>query len=111
MQQVQLKLKSFDPLYINQLVSLFDEILYTLETPDSKEIFIPSKLKKITVIRSPHIHKKSRDQFQIKTYKRSLVLSLANINSLHAFIEICKNLHVVGVQIHISIKHQSGYNK
>jgi small subunit ribosomal protein S10 len=111
MQQLQLKLKSFDPLYINQLVSLFDDILYTLETPNSKEIFLPSQLKKITVIRSPHIHKKSRDQFQIQTYKRSLVLSFSNFNSLYAFIEICKNLHVVGVQIHISVKHQSYYTK
>ncbi len=110
MQQVQLKFKSFDPFYINQLISLFDDVLYTLETPDSKEIFLPSKIKKLTVIRSPHIHKKSRDQFQMKTYKRSMRLSFTNLNTLNAFLEICKNLHVVGVQIHISVKHQSYYS-
>nr|NP_042275.1 ribosomal protein S10 [Prototheca wickerhamii]P46742.1 RecName: Full=Small ribosomal subunit protein uS10m; AltName: Full=Ribosomal protein S10, mitochondrial [Prototheca wickerhamii]AAD12663.1 ribosomal protein S10 [Prototheca wickerhamii] len=107
MQQVQLKLKSFDPVYINQLISLLNDVLDTLEIQNSKEIFLPSKIKKITVIRSPHIHKKSRDQFQIKRYKRSMIISFTNIDILHAFLEICKDLHVVGVQIHISVKYHS----
>lgn len=111
MYQVQLKLKSFDPFYINQVVLLLNDVCKTFSQNiiDYKEVFIPSKTKKITVIRSPHIYKKSRDQFQIKKYKRSLIISFSDYNVLHVFLEICKDLHLVGVQMHISVKDKSYY--
>lgn len=31
---------------------------------------LPTKVKKTTVLRSPHVNKKSREQFEIHTYKR-----------------------------------------
>jgi len=30
---------------------------------------LPTKKKRITVLKSPHVHKSSREQFEIKTYK------------------------------------------
>ncbi len=33
---------------------------------------LPTKIEKYTVLRSPHIDKKSRDQFEIRTHKRVL---------------------------------------
>ena len=64
--QIQLRYKSFDQYYSN-LTSEF--LKYSLEffKKSSKEYILPSQIKKITVIRSPHIHKNSREQFQIKT--------------------------------------------
>jgi len=35
---------------------------------------LPRKKRKITLIKSPHVHKKSREQFEIKTYNRLIVL-------------------------------------
>lgn len=109
MYKVQIKLKSFDPFFLNQVIFLLSDILKTFKITNYKEVFIPSKTKKITVIRSPHIHKKSRDQFQIKKYKRSLIISFNDYNYLHAFIEICKDLHLIGVQMHISLKDKTYY--
>ena len=33
---------------------------------------LPTKIEKFTVLRSPHIDKKSREQFEIRTHKRLL---------------------------------------
>ena len=33
---------------------------------------LPTKIEKYTVLRSPHIDKKSREQFEIRTHKRVL---------------------------------------
>ena len=33
---------------------------------------LPNKIEKFTVLRSPHVNKKSREQFEIRTHKRLL---------------------------------------
>ena len=33
---------------------------------------LPTKIEKYTVLRSPHVDKKSREQFEIRTHKRLL---------------------------------------
>lgn len=35
-------------------------------------VSLPTKIERFTVLRSPHVDKKSREQFEIKTYKKSL---------------------------------------
>lgn len=35
---------------------------------------LPKRKRKITLIKSPHVHKKSREQFEIITYNRLIVL-------------------------------------
>jgi ribosomal protein S10 len=37
-------------------------------------IRLPKKLKKFSLIKSPHVHKKSREQFEILNYNRILYL-------------------------------------
>ena len=101
--KAQLKLKSFDHALIDLLIYLLKDVMIALNYKEFKQVMLPSHTKKITVIRSPHIHKKSRDQFQIKTHKRFLEISFPNRNALYAFTEICRKLQVSGVQIEIAI--------
>jgi small subunit ribosomal protein S10 len=37
-------------------------------------INLPIKKKKITLLKSPHVNKKSKEQFQIKTYKFIIII-------------------------------------
>jgi len=43
-------------------------------------IKLPIKIKKFTLLSSPHVNKKSRDQFEIRTYKRLVILKVKNKN-------------------------------
>lgn len=46
----------------------------------SGPIMLPTHIKKITVNRSPHIDKKSREQFEIRTYTRATQIALIDQN-------------------------------
>jgi ribosomal protein S10 len=46
----------------------------------SGQIISPSKKTLFTVLRSPHIDKKARDQFEIRTYKIGFKINFENIS-------------------------------
>ncbi len=71
-QIVRLKLKSFD----HKLLDLsMEEIVDTVKKTGATvvgPIPLPTKRELYTVLRSPHVDKKSREQFELKTHKRLL---------------------------------------
>lgn len=44
--------------------------------------FLPKKIKKITVLKSTHVYKKARDQFELREYKFVLIARLTNFKIL-----------------------------
>lgn len=69
-QQIRLKLKSFDHKLLD--VSM-GEIVETVKKTGAKisgPVPLPTKREVFTVLRSPHVNKKSREQFELKTHKR-----------------------------------------
>nr|QES94782.1 ribosomal protein S10 [Trebouxia lynnae] len=75
-----------------------------------KMINLPTLKKKFTVLRSPHIDKKSREQFEWTRYKKSLFLYFQNTSVLSLFLFLLKNSSFPGVQIEINIKHSTFCN-
>lgn len=54
-----------------------------------KFFVLPKKIKKHTLLRSPHVNKKSREQFETRTYKAIIhVIPLINLNKSSEFIAI-----------------------
>jgi small subunit ribosomal protein S10 len=49
---------------------------------------LPTKIEKYTVLRSPHVDKKSRDQFEIRTHKRLVELEDANAKTQTALVKL-----------------------
>ena len=52
-----------------------EELVKTAKRTDAQvrgPIPLPNKIEKFTVLRSPHVNKKSREQFEIRTHKRLL---------------------------------------
>ena len=103
MYTIHLNLKSFErkPLKKteNSILSLFE----FLNLNQIKKITNPKKSKKITVLRSPHIDKKSREHFQLVTFKRTLNVSGLDKQSVLFIFEILKNLKSIGVEISIAL--------
>lgn len=71
-QKIRIKLIAYD----HRLLDLSaQEIVETAKKTGASiagPIPLPTKREIFTVLRSPHVDKKSRDQFQIKTHKRIL---------------------------------------
>ena len=131
--KVHIYLKSFDNLYIltsiNQ-ISIITNYLKTFEdfsnrrfeqpmrsqgahtalfpsAPFQKVISLPTLNKKFTVLRSPHIDKKSREQFEWTRYKKSIFLDFQKISVFSLFLFLLKNSSFPGVQIEINLKHST----
>jgi small subunit ribosomal protein S10 len=71
-QTIRIRLKAFDHRLLDQSTS---EIVHTAKRTGAQvrgPIPLPTRIQKYTVLRSPHIDKKSREQFEIRTHKRLL---------------------------------------
>ncbi len=71
-QNIRIRLKAFDHRVLDQSTS---EIVSTAKRTGARvrgPIPLPTRMEKYTVLRSPHIDKKSREQFEVRTHKRLL---------------------------------------
>ena len=71
-QNIRIRLKAFDHRVLDQSTS---EIVNTAKRTGARvrgPIPLPTEIERFTVNRSPHIDKKSREQFEIRTHKRLL---------------------------------------
>jgi small subunit ribosomal protein S10 len=71
-QNIRIRLKAFDHRVLDQSAN---EIVNTAKRTGAEvrgPIPLPTRIERYTVLRSPHIDKKSREQFEIRTHKRLL---------------------------------------
>ena len=69
-QNIRIRLKAFDHRVLDASTR---EIVSTAKRTGAQvrgPIPLPNKIEKFTVLRGPHIDKKSREQFEIRTHKR-----------------------------------------
>ena len=69
-QKIRIRLKGYDH---RLLVQSALEIMDTAKRTGAKvsgPIPLPTRINRWTVLRSPHVDKKSREQFEIRTHKR-----------------------------------------
>ena len=69
-QNIRIRLKAYDHRVLDTSAK---EILETAKRTGADvrgPIPLPTRIEKFTVLRSPHIEKKSREQFEIRTHKR-----------------------------------------
>ena len=71
-QRIRIRLRAYDYRVLDKSTA---EIVETAKRTGAKvagPIPLPTRIEKFTVNRSPHIDKKSREQFEVRTYKRLL---------------------------------------
>ena len=74
-QNIRIRLKAFDHRVLDTSTR---EIVNTAKRTGAQvrgPIPLPTRIEKFTVNRSPHIDKKSREQFEIRTHKRLVLIS------------------------------------
>ncbi len=71
-EKIRINLRAYDHRLLDQSVK---EIVETAKRTGARicgPVPLPTKINKITVLRSTHVDKKSREQFEIRTHKRLL---------------------------------------
>lgn len=69
-QKIRIKLKSYDHTLIDQSAKKIVETATRTGAKISGPIPLPTEKEIITILRSPHKYKDSREQFEMRTYKR-----------------------------------------
>jgi small subunit ribosomal protein S10 len=70
--KIRIRLKAYDHKLLDQSAN---DIVDTASKTGAKvvgPIPLPTRINKYTVLRSPHVDKKSREQFEMRTHKRLL---------------------------------------
>ena len=69
-QKIRVSLKSYDYKLLDKSVSEIVDTVKRTGASVAGPVPLPTKISKFCVLRSPHVDKKSREQFEIRTHKR-----------------------------------------
>lgn len=99
-QTIRIRLQAFEHSILDQSTS---EIVNTVKRTGAQvagPIPLPTRIERFTVNRSPHVNKKSMEQFEIRTHKRVLDI----VNPTAKTVDELKKLNLpAGVDISIKI--------
>lgn len=71
-QKIRIKLKAYDHRIIDKSARMIIEVAERTGASVAGPVPLPTEINKVTVLRSPHVHKDSREQFEMRTHKRLL---------------------------------------
>lgn len=71
-QKIRIRLKAFDHKLLDQSTKEIVETARRTGARIAGPIPLPVRINRYTVLRSPHVDKKSREQFEVRTHKRLL---------------------------------------
>lgn len=69
-ERIRVKLRGFDIDLIEQSSKAIVQTVVKAGAKVSGPIPLPTRINKYTVLRSPHVNKKAREQFEMRTHKR-----------------------------------------
>ena len=99
-QDIRIRLRAYDSKLLDTSTS---DIINTAKRTGAKirgPIPLPTKNEKFTVNKSPHIDKKSRDQYEIRTHKRLLEIIDPTPQTVDALMKLDLS---AGVEVEIKI--------
>jgi len=86
--KIRIRLKAFDHRLLDQSAS---EIVDTAKRTGARvagPIPLPTRINKYTVLRGPHVDKKAREQFEVRTHKRLLDILEPTGDTINALMKL-----------------------
>jgi small subunit ribosomal protein S10 len=87
-QKIRIRLKAYDSKLLDQSATEIVETARRTGAHVSGPIPLPTRINRFTVLRSPHVDKKSREQFEIRTHKRLLDILEPTQQTLDALMKL-----------------------
>jgi small subunit ribosomal protein S10 len=99
-EKIRVKFKSFNYKLIDIAINEIIIVVKSTGALVNGPIFLPTKKERFTILISPHVNKKARDQYEIKTHKRLIDI----LNPTERTIDELMKLDVApGVDIQIGL--------
>jgi len=74
-QQIRIRMDAYDHEALDQSSAEIVETARRTGASVAGPVPLPTRVERYTVLRSPHIDKKSREQFEIRTHKRLILIA------------------------------------
>ena len=87
-QKIRIRLKAFDHKLLDQSTREIVETARRTGARVAGPIPLPTRINKYTVLRSPHVDKKSREQFEVRTHKRLIDILEPTPQTLDALMKL-----------------------
>lgn len=87
-QRIRIKLKSYDHNLVDKSAEKIVKTVRTTGAVITGPIPLPKKKKIFTVLRSPFVNKKSREQFELSTYKRLMDIYSSSSKTVDALMKL-----------------------
>jgi small subunit ribosomal protein S10 len=99
-QRIRIKLRSYDHAMLDQSASQIVQTAKKTGATISGPVPLPTRRTVYTVLRSPHVDKKSREQFEIRVHKRLIDIIRSTPQTIDALMKLDLP---VGVDIEIKL--------
>ena len=99
-QKIRIKLRSYDHNLVDKSAEKIVKTVKNTGAVVNGPIPLPTRIERYTVLRSPHIDKKSREQFEIRTHKRLLDIVEPTEKTVDALMKLDL---AAGVEVQISL--------
>jgi len=86
--KIRIRLKAFDHQLLDKSTSDIVETARRTGARVAGPVPLPTELRRYTVLRGPHVDKKSREQFEIRTHKRILDIIEPTQQTLDALMKL-----------------------
>ncbi len=86
--RIRIKLKAYDHRVIDQSVRQIIEAAERTNAQVSGPIPLPTQISKQTVIKSPFVHKDSREQFEMRVHKRLIDIQNSGPKTIDALMNL-----------------------
>ena len=87
-QKIRIRLKAFDHRLLDKSVKEIVDTARRTGATIKGPIPLPTRINRFTVLRSPHVDKKSREQFEIRTHKRLMDIMEPTQNTVDALMKL-----------------------
>jgi len=88
MEKIRLKLKAYDHRVLDRSVASIVEAVRRTGAELIGPVPMPTKIKKYTVLKSPHINKDSREQFEIRIHARMIDIVSATSDTIDSLMKL-----------------------
>ena len=87
-EKIRIRLKAYDHKLLDQSAKKIVETVKNTGTIVSGPIPLPTERNIYTILRSTHVHKDSREQFEMRTHKRLIDILAPNPKTVDALMHI-----------------------
>jgi small subunit ribosomal protein S10 len=88
MEKIRLKLKAYDHRVLDRSVNAIVEAVKRTGSEIRGPIPLPTKIRRYTVLKSPHVNKDAREQFEIRVHNRVIDIVSATSETVDSLMKL-----------------------